>query len=81
MTRADIEDKVLATLAALLNASRAELSPQSTRESLTAWDSLKHMHLVLALEEAFGIEFDDAEIASLTSVPGLVDAVAAKVEI
>ena len=79
MTRAEIEEKVLATLAALTGAERGALGLETSRESLAAWDSLKHMHLVLALEEALDIEFDDHEVASMAEVQAVVDALVAKV--
>jgi acyl carrier protein len=71
--------KFYATLSALLGVPASELGPQSSRQTVVQWDSLKHMHLMLALEEAFGIEFDDQELASLDSAQALLDCLAAKV--
>src|SRR5206468_3170990 len=39
------------------------------------WDSVHHMNVVLALENDFEIEFDDAELPTLTSVPRMVAAI------
>ena len=32
-----------------------------------AWDSLKHMNLVIALEEEFEMEFSESEIPAITN--------------
>lgn len=39
-----------------------------TRESLKAWDSLGHIRLVAALEEAFNVHFSIEQIERMTSV-------------
>ncbi|HZR01623.1 MAG TPA: acyl carrier protein [Burkholderiales bacterium] len=39
------------------------------RSEIPEWDSLKHMELVFALEDEFGVRFDEAEFAALVS-PG-----------
>jgi acyl carrier protein len=39
---------------------------------IRAWDSLKHMTLVMALEEEFGISFEDDELPVLTTVEAIV---------
>lgn len=35
---------------------------QSSPDNIENWDSLKHMNLIIALEEEFDIEFNDDEI-------------------
>lgn len=79
MVPTQIEDKFFAVLSSLLSTSRDVLGRESSRETLEQWDSLKHMHLVLALEEEFGIEFDDDEVSGLASAGALLDAIAGKV--
>jgi acyl carrier protein len=69
---------VLATLSALLTVPIDRLGGDTSRENQPAWDSLKHMHLVLALEEQFGIEFDDDEVSSLADVSSLVRSIESK---
>lgn len=78
MNVTDIEDKFFAILASLLNVPRDRLSRETSRGTVEAWDSLKHMHLVLALEEEFGVEFDDHEIADLSTAKALLNSIAVK---
>jgi len=35
------------------------------REDVDAWDSLKHMEIVFALEDRYGVRFDESEFAAL----------------
>lgn len=48
------------------------------REDLESWDSLGHMRLVSALEEAFSVSFSIDEIEGLTSVAAIVQTLSAK---
>ena len=38
-------------------------------DSVEQWDSLRHMTLVLAIEDAFAITIPDEEAANITSWP------------
>jgi acyl carrier protein len=68
-------------LSSLFNLPVERLDDASSRATLEAWDSLKHMHLVLALEDEFGIEFSDDEIANLDSAGRLIAAVSNKLHV
>ena len=41
--------------------------PDSAPETVESWDSLNHLELVLALEQAFGTQFTPEEIETLLS--------------
>lgn len=73
-------DKLFAILSSLLNVPRDQLGLESSKETIQQWDSLKHMHLVMALEEEFGIEFDDNEVAHLSSAAALLDSINGKLD-
>jgi acyl carrier protein len=74
----DINERVRRMLSALLNVPLERVGDESSREALEEWDSLKHMHLVLALEEEFGVEFADDEVSRLATVAGLTQAISDK---
>jgi acyl carrier protein len=44
------------------------VSDDDSMETIKSWDSLRHLNLVMAIEERFGITFDPDEIPELTSV-------------
>ena len=49
------------------------LSDETTADDVDGWDSLSHVQLVAAMEEAFGIEFKSREILSWDNVGDLID--------
>ena len=54
-----------------------DLSPQSVGEStrltqVASWDSLNHIHLVLALEQEFQVSFEIGEIEAMVSYVDIV---------
>ncbi len=42
-----------------------EITEESTVHSISKWDSLNHMKLVIALEDEFKIKFDQEEMLTL----------------
>ena len=47
-----------------------------SRESEPAWDSLKHVELLFALEDELQLRFDEDELATLVSTDAIVESVA-----
>jgi acyl carrier protein len=68
---AALEQRVIETVATVLNMSVAELTADSGPESLAQWDSMTHLSLVLALESEFGLGFSDDDVTDMLSV-GLI---------
>lgn len=60
-----IKDRILDTMAQIFQVSRSEVGESTSMDNFEVWDSLKHMNLVIALEEKFGIQFTDQEIVEL----------------
>ena len=54
------------------------ITDDMTRENFPTWDSLGHIRLVSATEEAFGISFSIEEIEGMTSVGRILDKVVGK---
>jgi len=50
----------------------SELTAASSPDTVHQWDSLKHMQLVLAIEEAFNLQFTDDEIVSIKSLQNVI---------
>jgi acyl carrier protein len=55
------------------------LTDETTADDVDGWDSLSHVQLVAAMEEAFGIEFKSREILSWDNVGDLIDSIEKKV--
>jgi acyl carrier protein len=62
-----MEDRIKNVMAAVFGIAPEQISDDASPHDIKGWDSIKHMNLVLALEEEFGIQFEDAEIPSLVS--------------
>jgi acyl carrier protein len=50
-----------------------DVNEESSPDTIEKWDSLKHMNLVLALEEEFNVSFLDFEIIELLNVQIIVE--------
>ena len=48
------------------------LRPETTAEEVAGWDSIKHISLIVAVEDAFGIKVKSSEMDRLTNVGDLV---------
>ena len=55
-----------------------ELTPSSSPETVARWDSLQHLNLVMALEQAFSVEFTPEEIERMTSLAAVAKVLGAK---
>jgi acyl carrier protein len=45
------------------------IGDDTSMDTVESWDSIKHMNLVLALEEEFGVSIPDEDAANITSYP------------
>jgi len=45
-----------------------QINDDASPDTIESWDSLKHMSLVVALEEEFDIEFKDKHIAEMLNL-------------
>ena len=60
-----MEDKIKNVMAAVFDISVDKITDKSSPDNVKSWDSLKHMNLIMALEEEFSIKFSDDEIIEL----------------
>ncbi len=54
------------------------LTPQTTAQDVKGWDSIKHISLIVAVEDHFRIKMKSSEIEKLSDVGDLVRAIQAK---
>lgn len=77
MTRSEIQAAVAELLS--ITVGRQILQTESVaRDSEPGWDSLKHVELILMLEEHFGVQFSEEEMAALRSSGEIVVAIEKK---
>ena len=64
---AELDEKLTDLLASVFDIDKSEIDSSTSIETVEGWDSVNHMHLVIALEEEFGVEFKDDEAVELIS--------------
>lgn len=55
-------------VARVLRCAVTELDDESGTRTIASWDSLRHIEVVMELEEAFGLAFPPMQAAAMTSV-------------
>jgi len=60
-----MEDRIKNVMAAVFEVPVHEITDESSPDNVKSWDSLKHMNLVLALEDEFDIEFTEEQTVEI----------------
>jgi acyl carrier protein len=63
-----MDNQIKNVMSAVFEIPIDEIDQDSSPDNVGSWDSLKHMNLVVALEEEFNIEFIDDEIVKMMSL-------------
>jgi acyl carrier protein len=74
-----VDNRVREVVAEVLDLDPKTVRDGMTREEVGAWDSMTHLRLVSALEEAFGIRFTMKEVGELESFDAVRKKVAERV--
>lgn len=77
MSRTQIRAAV-ADLLSVAVGRRISQDESVARDSEPTWDSLKHIELILMLEEHFGIQFSEEEMVALRNSDQIVHAIEEK---
>lgn len=60
-------------MASALNVSADSITRASAQGDFAAWDSLGHVHLMVALEDSFAVELQIEDFSQLGSVRAILD--------
>jgi len=63
------EETLKDVMATVLGIAADSINDDTSMDTVEAWDSIKHMNLVLAIEEEFGVSIPDEDAANITSYP------------
>ncbi len=72
MTQDTILPRLTAIFRDLFGDETITLTPETTAEDIEDWDSVSHISIIVAVEIAFGIKFQTAELESLKKVGDMV---------
>lgn len=76
------EDRIHAALSTIFSdvflRDDIEISNDLSARDVEDWDSFKHIEIVMACEEAFGMKFTSAELDNLSTLGDMVKVIAAR---
>lgn len=58
-------------MSAVFGIDATAIAPAASSSTIAEWDSVRHLQLMMALEDEFGIQFEAEELASLRSFAAL----------
>jgi acyl carrier protein len=61
------ESKIKTLIGSILGLDPSAIEMDTSSDNVEAWDSLRHMNLVLAIEEEFNVSIPDEDAANITS--------------
>lgn len=62
-----MENQIKQVMSSVFGIPAETISVDASPDTIDNWDSLKHMNLIVALEEEFNIEFDDEEMLDMVN--------------
>ncbi|WP_022656234.1 acyl carrier protein [uncultured Desulfovibrio sp.] len=66
-----MDKKLQGLLADVFGVRESEIAPETVKEDVESWDSLKQMDLVMSLERAYDLTLDIQDIVAMTSVAAI----------
>jgi acyl carrier protein len=73
-----MENKLKRLLSVVLDVDEEMINEKASADSIEGWDSLKQMNIIVAIEEEFGILFDEDEAILSNSFSSLSELIKAK---
>ncbi|MGN0591502.1 acyl carrier protein [Ruminococcus sp.] len=55
------------------------LTPETTADDIEDWDSIEHINLIAAVEDAFGMRFQMREVSGMKNVGEMVQIVKSRI--
>jgi acyl carrier protein len=78
MTSEELIQQLKSVFRNALDNPAIEITETTTAKDIKEWDSLNHIHLVLAIEKHFKLKFNSREIQSWKSVGDIIKGIQAK---
>ncbi|MGN1167790.1 MAG: acyl carrier protein [Lachnospiraceae bacterium] len=79
MSREEIFDKLNEVFQDVFDDESIVVSDETTADDIEDWDSLEHINLVVAVEEAFKIKFNMGEVNNMKNVGEMVDIILTRI--
>jgi acyl carrier protein len=69
----EINDRIKNVMSSVLGVPIEEINDDASPDNIISWDSLKHMNLIIALEEEFSLELNDEDIVEMVNYKLIVN--------
>ena len=66
-----MRERVYKIISQVFNVPIENINDESSSDDIETWDSLKHMNMVLSLEEEFNVQFGEEQVLEMLNV-GLI---------
>ena len=73
MEEKNISERVRELMAVFFSMDPAKISADSSITTIEQWDSLKHLNLIMAIEQEFGIRIDVNDAVEMTSFSNICE--------
>ena len=73
MTEQEVFTKLEEVFVAVFDDPSIRLTRETTADDIDDWDSIEHIHLISAVEEAFGMKFAMREVSGMKNVGEMAD--------
>jgi acyl carrier protein len=70
-----MKDQVYKVVSQILSVPLNQINDEFSPDQCEKWDSLKHMNLILALEEEFQIQFGEEQIVDMLNVGLIIESI------
>lgn len=67
MDQQQIKEKIINSMSIVFEIPETDISEDSSADNIENWDSLRHLNLILALEEEFDISIPDEEVGNIVN--------------
>jgi acyl carrier protein len=68
-----MKEQILKIMTEIFEMNAEDFPNSVDQEHLDSWDSLRHLNLIVELEEAFEVSYEPEEIAEMTSIEKIVE--------
>ena len=75
-----MENRIKKVMGDIFNIDVNSINDKSSSDSIENWDSLKHVNLLVALEEEFDVEFDDVDLENLLNFQLIYTAIRERID-
>lgn len=79
MTREEIYAKLNEVFQDVFDDDTITVNDATTADDIEDWDSLEHINLIVAVENAFGVKFNMGQVNGMKNVGEMVDIIQEKV--